>query len=65
VFSAKTPGVVSDRGAPKRMRSNGRFSISMRGMPKFVPLDDSTSSKAKRVALKRTSLTIALESTRV
>ena len=59
------PGVVSDHGAPKRMRSKGRFSISMRGMPKFVSLDESISLKAKRVALTRASLIIEDESVRV
>jgi hypothetical protein len=65
VFSAKTPGVVSAHGGPKRSRSPGMFSISMRGMPKLVSDDDSISLKAKRVALTRASLTTVCERTRV
>src|ERR1043165_9275746 len=58
------PGVVSAQSAPQRMRSKGRSSISMRGMPKLVWLDDWSSLKEKRVALKRASLTIEDESVR-
>src|SRR5260370_26600640 len=58
------PGVVSAQGAPKRMRSNGKVSISIRGMPKFVLVDEAISLNEKRVALKRASLVLLEEMVR-
>src|SRR5260370_838391 len=60
-FSEKMPGVVSAQGAPKRRRSKGRVSISIRGMPKFVLVDEAISLNEKRVALKRASLALVDE----
>src|SRR5262249_8398255 len=62
VFWAKTPGLVSPCGEPKRNRSPiGSPSISTRGIPKLTLELLLTWSKANRVKLKRASFSMVDE----
>src|SRR5262249_16011028 len=65
VFSANFAGVVSLRLAPNLIRSKGKLSTSMRGIPKLIFAFEFIWLKAKRVKLARASFNRVADRVRI